>query len=234
MEKSNHAFVNWSGGKDSALALYHVLNNKELAVKYLLTTVNSAFDRIAMHGVRESLLIKQTASIGLPLIKVDLPEMPDMETYEAIMGEYLRNLAASGIAHSIYGDIFLDDLKTYRENQMAKYHINAVFPLWQRNSLALIEEFIELGFQTIVVCAQNGLQDFCGRIIDHSFIKDLPKGIDPCGENGEFHTFVFSGPIFRDPIKFELGERVYKEFPNPQNRGEQSGFWYQDLIPLNP
>jgi uncharacterized protein (TIGR00290 family) len=226
------AVMNWSGGKDSTLALHHVLQQKDFDVRYLLTTVNDSFNRIAMHGVRESLLLQQVKKIGLPLFRVGLPEMPDMPTYERIMGEQLAKLKAEGIFHSIYGDIFLEDLKLYRENQLANYKMKAIFPLWKKDSSELINEFIDLGYKTIVVCAQDGLQDFCGRIIDHNFLKDLPRGIDPCGENGEFHTFVFDGPIFSSPVNFELGEKQYRTFPSVTSAINPTGFWYIDLIDI--
>ncbi|MFA6277181.1 MAG: diphthine--ammonia ligase [Pedobacter sp.] len=231
MPKQIPAVFNWSGGKDSTLALHHVLQQKLFDVRYLLTTVNSSFNRISMHGVREALLIEQANSLKLPLFQVRLPELPDMEIYEKTMFEHVSNLKAEGITHSIFGDIFLEDLKVYRENQLAKIGMEPVFPLWKRDSLALVKEFIDLGYKTIAVCAQDGLQDFCGRIIDHSFLNDLPKHIDPCGENGEFHTFVFDGPMFSKPIDFSLGEKLYKTFPSPNQDEKESGYWYIDLIP---
>lgn len=231
-EARQKVLMHWSGGKDSAMALYLVKNQQYLNIQCLLTTVNDSYQRIAMHGVRETLLVQQAESIGIPLRKVMLPEMPDMQTYEQIIGEEYRYLAETGICNAIFGDIFLEDLRHYREKQLAKYNMHAIFPLWKENSLKLLSTFLALGFKTIVVCAQDGLEEFCGRVIDNTFINDLPKGIDPCGENGEFHTFVFDGPIFQKPIQFEIGERVYKEFPSPE-RSAISGFWYQDLVPIN-
>ncbi|WP_316766879.1 diphthine--ammonia ligase [Pedobacter frigiditerrae] len=225
------AVFNWSGGKDSTLALHYVLQNDDFYIRYLLTTVNDGFNRIAMHGVREALLLEQVSSLKIPLVQVRLPEMPDMEIYEQELRQALNKLKSEGIHHSIFGDIFLEDLKFYRETQLSKIGMQAVFPLWKRDSLELVKEFIALGYKTIVVCAQEGLQDFCGRIIDQSFLDDLPKDIDPAGENGEFHTFVFDGPIFNKPIDFQLGEKVYKTFPSPNKYGTQSGYWYRDLVP---
>jgi uncharacterized protein (TIGR00290 family) len=232
MSKRIPAIMNWSGGKDSALALHYILQQKTFDVRYLLTTVNDEFNRIAMHGVREELLKTQVAQLNFPLLRVGLPEMPDMPTYERIINEQLQHLKAQGITHAVYGDIFLDDLKLYREEQLAKHQMKAIFPLWKIESTKLIHEFIDLGYRTIVVCAQDGLQEFCGRIIDHHFLKELPKGIDPCGENGEFHTFVFDGPMFKKPIEFELGEMVYRKFPSPSTSNIEAGFWYQDLISI--
>ena len=226
------AVFHWSGGKDSTLALHHILQQQEFDLRYLLTTVNDGFDRVAMHGVRATLLLEQVNALNIPLIEVRLPEMPDMENYEAAINSVLKKLIAEGINHSVFGDIFLADLKAYREEQLTKIGMKAIFPLWQRNSLEVVKEFIHLGYQTIVVCAKDGLQGFCGRVIDHSFLADLPAAIDPCGENGEFHTFVFDGPIFNKRIDFELGEKVFKTFPNPDQSEIPSGYWYIDLIPV--
>ena len=224
------AVFNWSGGKDSTLALHYVLQEHKFDVRYLLTTVNGSFNRVAIHGVRKELLLKQSECLNLPLFQINLPETIDMDGYENIMDENLLILKNEGINHSIFGDIFLEDLKIYKQNQLVKVGMEAVFPLWERDSLTLINEFIKLGYQTIVVCAQDGLEDFCGRVIDQSFLEDLPEHIDPCGENGEFHTFVFDGPIFKEPVKFNLGERIFKTFPNPVKIGELLKYWYIDLI----
>lgn len=231
MDKKISLF-NWSGGKDSCLALHHILAEEVFEVRCLLTTVNEAFKRVSMHGVRESLLIAQAESIGIPLYQVRLSESPTMEAYEESMQRHLDVLRSKGVGYSIFGDIFLEDLRAYREKKLAEIGLTAVFPLWKRDTKALINEFISLGYRTIVVCAQQGLESFCGRVIDEHFIADLPEGIDPCGENGEFHTFVFDGPIFSNPIEFSLGEKVYKEFPLPNgDEGETSGYWYIDLLP---
>ena len=224
------AVFNWSGGKDSTLALHHVLQQGEFDVRYLLTSVNDSFNRVSMHGVREALLLQQVDSLKIPLVQVRLPEMPDMETYEHELALQLNKLKSEGINHSIFGDIFLEDLKLYRENQLAKIGMEAVFPLWKRDSLTLVNEFIDLGYQTIVVCAKAGLEDFCGRIIDQSFLADLPSDVDPCGENGEFHTFVFDGPIFSKPIHFTLGEKIFKSYPDPGDNNNETGLWFVDLI----
>ncbi|WGQ09300.1 diphthine--ammonia ligase [Pedobacter gandavensis] len=231
MDKKISLF-NWSGGKDSCLALHHILAADTFEVRCLLTTVNEAFNRVSMHGVREALLIAQAESIGIPLYQVRLSEAPTMEAYEESMHKHLDALRSKGVEYSIFGDIFLEDLRTYREQKLAQIGLKAIFPLWKRDTKELISEFISLGYRTIVVCAQKGLEDFCGRVIDAHFIADLPVGIDPCGENGEFHTFVFDGPIFKSPIQFSLGEKVYKEFPKPNGEeGEASGYWYIDLLP---
>lgn len=226
------SLFNWSGGKDSCLALHHILADDSFEVKYLLTTVNEAFNRVSMHGVREELLLKQTESIGIPLYQIRLPESPKMEDYENSMHGHLTRLKKEGITHSVFGDIFLEDLKNYRETKLEEIGLKAVFPLWKQDTKAIIREFISLGYQTVIVCTQEGMEEFCGRVIDENFINDLPPGIDPCGENGEFHTFVFNGPIFKAPVPFTLGEKVYKTFPSPVNTSEKpAGYWYIDLLP---
>lgn len=226
------SLFNWSGGKDSTLALHHILQDKDFDVRYLLTTVNDALNRVSMHGVREELLITQAQSIGIPLYQIRLPESPEMEDYEESMYIHLNSLKEEGVMYSIFGDIFLEDLKNYREKTLEEIGLKAVFPLWKRDTKAIIREFLALGYQTVVVCAQEGLEDFCGRVIDESFIDDLPPGIDPCGENGEFHTFAFNGPAFKSPVEFTLGEKVYKTFPSPKGADEKPlGYWYIDLIP---
>jgi len=225
----NISIFNWSGGKDSTLALHHILQDPNFDVRYLLTTVNEAYNRVSMHGVRESLLIEQADSLGIPLYQIRLPESPDMAAYEESMNKHLMLLKAQDITYSIFGDLFLEDLKVYRETKLSEIGLKAEFPLWKRNTTEVLKEFISLGYKTIVVCAQQGLEDFCGRIIDDRFIEDLPAGIDPCGENGEFHTFVFDGPIFKKPIGFTLGEKVFKTYPSPEGEGVR-GYWYIDLI----
>ena len=239
------AIFNWSSGKDSALALYKVLQNSEFEITCLLTSVNQQFQRISMHGVRVELLEQQAESLGIPLEIMQIPEMPTMEAYENVMNETLTKLKNQGVTHSIFGDILLEDLRKYREEQLAKIGFEAVFPLWQIPTAELIQEFIGLGFKTIVVCVNERFLDksFVGRVIDQDFINDLPENVDVCGENGEFHTFTFDGPIFSKPIDFEIGEIVYRKYEKPKKEESTEtacntsssdvfdfGFWYCDLI----
>jgi len=231
MEKKQ-ALFNWSGGKDSTLALHKVLEEKELAVNYLLTTLSDAYNRVSMHGVREELLVAQAESIGIPLYQVRLAESPQMDEYEETMELHLNKLKLEGITTSVFGDIFLEDLKIYREKKLSEIGMEAVFPLWKKDTRAILKEFLALGYKTVVVCAQRGLETFCGRVIDENFIDDLPEGIDPCGENGEFHTFVFDGPLFKHPVDFVTGEKVYKTYASPSgSTDEPAGYWYIDLVP---
>jgi uncharacterized protein (TIGR00290 family) len=241
---TDKSYFNWSGGKDSSLALYHILKDKTYSVDKLVTNVNNQYRRVSMHGVREELLEQQAASIGIPLQKFVLPDQPTMEEYDREMMILLNQLHHENFTHSIFGDIFLEDLKAYRESQLAKVNISAVFPLWKRNTTELIHEFLDNGFKTIVVCVKAEVLDksFAGRIIDKQFLKDLPPNVDPCGENGEFHTFVFDGPIFTSPVLFEVGDKVFREYKAPTDDKDpcfskqpitpsSMGFWFCDLLP---
>src|SRR5215218_1700920 len=236
------SFFNWSGGKDSALALYHAQKDDRYSVEKLVTNINGKHRRISMHGVREELLELQAEAIGLPLQKIILPEEPSMQEYENRMKETLEELQKEKFTHAFFGDIFLEDLKKYREEQLAKIKMMAVFPLWKRNTLELMHEFIDLGFKTILVCTKAELlpHEFAGRIIDKDFLKDLPANVDACGENGEFHSFVFDGPIFKRPVPVKIGEKIFREYKAPENNDDNCftqqpassmGFWFCDLLP---
>lgn len=230
------AIFNWSSGKDSALALYKILKEEKFEVTSLLTSINKEFQRISMHGVHVSLLEKQAESLGFPLIKMELPKEPSMEEYREIMGRTMTEIQSQGITHSIFGDIFLEDLKKYREDQLRSIGMEGVFPLWKINTTDLIREFLDLGFKTIVTCVNETYLDksFAGRIIDEDFIKDLPENVNVCGENGEFHTFTFNGPIFKNPVEFEIGEIIKKTYPKPKSdensEDDEYVFWFCDLI----
>lgn len=230
------ALFNWSSGKDSALALYKILKENQFEITSLLTSINKEFQRISMHGVHVSLLEKQAESLGFPLVKMEIPKEPSMEEYSEIMSKTMNEIKSQGVTHSIFGDIFLEDLRKYREDQLQSIGMEAVFPLWKKNTTELINEFLSLGFKTIVTCVNETYLDksFAGRVIDQNFIKDLPENVDPCGENGEFHTFTFDGPIFKNPIQFEIGETVKKTYPKPKSNeneeNEEYAFWFCDLI----
>lgn len=228
--------MHWSGGKDSALALYHSLQDKSCDVCYLLTSLNDSFRRVSMHGVREELLDQQAQRLGIELLKLRLPETTSMEDYQVRMAEILQPLADAGITTSIFGDIFLEDLRLYRENQLATVGMQGLFPLWKRPSPELLEEFWGLGFQTIVVSVNGNVLDrsFCGRVLDRDFVRELPAGVDPCGENGEFHTFVFDAPYFSQPIDFQKGETVEKtyHFQNADGEAITSTYFFTDMLPV--
>lgn len=232
------AIFNWSSGKDSTLALYTILKEDQFEVTSLLTSINQEVQRISMHGVHVSLLEKQAESLGFSLIKMEIPAEPSMQDYTEIMTRTMNEIQSQGVTHSVFGDIFLEDLRQYREEQLQSIGMKAVFPLWKRNTADLIHEFLDLDFKTIVTCVNETYLDksFAGRIIDKDFIKDLPENVDPCGENGEFHTFTFDGPIFKNPVQFEMGELVKKTYPKPKSDGDtEEGeyvFWFCDLISL--
>ncbi len=237
--KPHKTYFNWSTGKDSALALYHLLQNKSYTVEELVTTVNSHYNRVSMHGLRNELLIAQTNALGIKSSRIELPEMPSMALYEDKMNQTVSALKANGFTHTAFGDIFLEDLRTYRQTQLSKKGITAIFPIWKRDTKALLKEFLDLGFKTIVVCANSKYfgEDFVGTVIDENFISSLPEGVDPCGENGEFHTFCFDGPIFKTPITFTVGEKVFREYNTPKDeddsicKADAYGVWYCDLVP---
>jgi uncharacterized protein (TIGR00290 family) len=231
---NNKAIFNWSGGKDSSLCLYHALKDKQFDIQYLLTSLNGEYKRVSMHGVSEDLLDKQAKSVNLPLRKIYLPESPNMEEYDRIFSEELTSAQEKDIHISIFGDIFLEDLREYREKQLQKKGFTAAFPLWKKDTKEIAKEFISLGFKSIIVSVDARFLDksFAGRIYDESFLNDLPDNVDPCGENGEFHSFVFDGPIFQSQIPFKKGDIVYKEYKShsKENPDENFGFWYCDLI----
>lgn len=228
------AVFNWSTGKDSALALYKILQGNQYDVQALLTSINKDLQRVSMHGIPVKLLEKQAENLNLPLIKLELPTDISMEDYNILMAKQLSEIKKSGITHSVFGDIFLEDLKKYREDQLSKMGISAVFPLWKRDTKDLIHEFLDIGFKTIITCVNETYLDksFAGRIIDENFLRDLPENVDPCGENGEFHTFTFDGPIFKNPVGFTIGDVVRKTYPKPKTDDEDGGdyvFWFCDL-----
>ena len=238
------AFLNWSSGKDAAFALFKIQQEKKYSVEKLVTTVNSDLDRISMHGLRKELLLQQAERIGIPLHVIPLAGNVSMSTYNEIMEAETEKLAEEGFKNSIFGDIFLEDLKEYREKQLEGTALEAVFPLWRMNTRKLMTDFLGAGFKAITVCVNAKVLDksFCGRVIDEEFLKDLPAGVDPCGENGEFHTFVFDGPIFSKPVQFQKGEYVQRTYESNSEEEDNcfsdkqeswdTSFWYCDLLAL--
>jgi uncharacterized protein (TIGR00290 family) len=217
------AILSWSGGKDSTMALYEIQRAGGWEIQGLLTTVTGDYDRVCMHGVRTALLEQQAAALGLPLEKVCLDANGSQEAYEAKMRTYLAGCRQRGIKTMIFGDLFLQDVRQYRERNLAQAGMEPVFPLWGQDTRALAERFLHAGFQAIVTCVdlQALTQSFVGRRYDRAFLADLPPEADPCGERGEFHSFVYDGPLFRSPILFQTGRTVIRE-----NR-----FTYLDLTP---
>ncbi|NRB62499.1 MAG: adenine nucleotide alpha hydrolase [Saprospiraceae bacterium] len=229
-------YFNWSSGKDASLGLYYLRQKEDIIIDKLVTCINRQYDRVTMHGVRRSLLEQQALSIGIPLEIIQLSDTPSMELYEEQMNRSISALHAEGYNACAFGDIFLEDLRAYRVQQLAPFGMELFFPLWQRDTHSLIREFIDLGFKAVVVCAHDEIlgKSFVGRDIDESFMEDLPDNVDPCGENGEFHTFCYDGPIFSRPIPFEFGEKVLRRYDKPNSADDKMkvGFWFCDLIPI--
>ena len=228
------AYFNWSGGKDSTLALHKILEEGKYDVKYLLTTANQDHKRVAMHGIRLELMQRQAESLGIPLIVIEYSSSATMEEYENAMSKGIQPILDEGIRVAVFGDIFLEDLKEYRIKKLQEIGVEAVFPLWKRDTKELIKEFIDLGYKTIVVCTDNSKLDntFIGKTIDHKLIVRLPGNVDPCGENGEFHTFAYAGPIFKNDVKFQIGETVERKYEGKTSDGEEKnwGFLFVDLL----
>ncbi len=214
--------LSWSGGKDSCMTLYELKKTDRHRVVSLLTTITEGYDRISMHGVRRTLLERQAESLGLPLHKICISKTCVNQEYESKMGEALATHQKNGVECVAFGDIFLEDLRKYREQNLAKQGMKGLFPIWRRDTRELLRTFIQLGFQAIVVCVDSKVlgPSFAGKLIDHDFLNQLPDSIDPCGENGEFHSFVFDGPIFSKEIRFSVGEVVLRD-----------SFYFCDLLP---
>ena len=191
-----------------------------------------------MHGIRVELLHQQAEAIGLPLQELRLEDQPSMDDYNHAMTTTMQDLKLRGFTHAVYGDIFLADLRQYREAQLSTIGLTAHFPLWQKNTTELVHEFINLGFRAIVCCVNSELLDksFVGRYLDASFLNDLPKNVDPCGENGEFHTFVVDGPIFKQPLSYTLGQTELTTYKAPKMDAHGDittvGFWQCDILPI--
>ncbi len=221
MPEKIKAILSWSSGKDSAYSLFTILNENRFEVVTLLTTVTESFRRVSMHGVREELLEAQAESLGLPVHKIKIPSPCPNEIYEAKMAEYLKLQKAEGIQHVIFGDLFLEDLRKYREQRLAEIGMSGIFPLWMKNTKQLAEKMMEDRFEAILTCVdlKKLPKKFAGRKFDRTFLTDLPTGIDPCGENGEFHSFVYGGPIFKKRIPVKVGKTV-----------ERDGFAFADVL----
>jgi uncharacterized protein (TIGR00290 family) len=203
----------WSGGKDSAMALYELIHREDAEITALLTTVTEGFDRISMHGVRRKLLAEQAAAVGYPLEEVVIPQACTNEIYEQRMREVLEKYHGRGIRSAAFGDLFLEDVRAYRIERMSRIGMSCVFPLWGRPTAELAGQFIDMGFRAVVVCVDTQAlsPDFSGREYDRDFIRNLPTGVDPCAENGEFHTFVYDGPVFQRQVKVQRGEKILRD-----------------------
>ena len=216
--------IAWSGGKDSSLALREILRGDQYEVAALLTTCTEGFRRISMHGVRCSLLKTQAQELGLPLRKVFIARECSNADYEARMHGALFEFKSAGITKVVFGDLFLEEIRAYRDRMLAEIGMTAIYPVWGRNTRDLADEFIAAGFRATLVCVdpRKLAPSFAGRMFDQALLRDLPPNADPCGENGEFHTFVFDGPIFRKPVRIRSGPTVLRQ-----------NFYFADLLPAS-
>jgi len=223
MTQTEKVLLTWSGGKDSAMALYETQMMYGYEISALLTTVTEGYERISMHGVQSILLEGQAESLGLPVEKIYITRSASNQEYEAKMRDKLLNYRSQGVFSVVFGDIFLEDLRKYRERNLSKLGMKAIFPLWNWDTVELAHTFIALGFQSLITCVDLTVLDkeFVGRDFDEQFLRDLPPDVDPCGENGEFHSFVYDGPIFRKIIVHRKGEVVLRD----------KRFYFCDLIP---
>jgi uncharacterized protein (TIGR00290 family) len=215
--------LSWSGGKDSAIALYEIRKTQSYRIAALITTVTQSYDRISMHGVRRALLEMQAASLELPLEIVLISDKATNEEYEDQMAKLLSKYRKNGIDKVAFGDIFLEDLRQYRQERLSLLGMNAIFPIWKKDTKELAHSLVPLGFKAVTTCVDTKALDgkFVGRIIDENFLSDLPPSVDSCGENGEYHSFVYEGPFLKDRIAFTIGEKVLRD----------DRFYFCDLVP---
>lgn len=228
--------LHWSGGKDCAIALHKLQQSPRYSVMKLFTAINRDQNRVTMHGVRRELIERQAREIGLPITIMELPDQPGMEVYNRRLKSEMNRLKKEGITHAAFGDIFLEDLKTYRENQMQAVGLRPVFPLWQMDTKKLIRQFIDHKFRAYVVSVQGDKlkRNVAGQKLDDAFVNNLPDDVNPCGENGEFHTFVYDGPIFSNPVSCRKGELTYRDYKSPQNGSNKESttrFWFREILP---
>ncbi len=216
------AWMSWSTGKDSAWALDIIRRQGEVEVVALLTTINTSSARVAMHAVRETLLEAQAEALGLPLVKVPIPSPCPNAVYEAAMEAAMRRARGEDVTHVVFGDLFLEDIRKYREEKLASSGMTPLFPIWGLNTAGLARDMVEAGLRAYLTCIDPKKLDvtFAGRLFDMNLLRDFPASVDPCGENGEFHTFAFAGPMFSKPIAVEVGEVV-----------ERDGFVFADVLP---
>jgi uncharacterized protein (TIGR00290 family) len=219
------AFISWSSGKDSAFALCEARRLGLADVVGVLTTVNEVYDRVAMHGVHDSVLDRQIEELGLPVIKVPLPSPCPNDVYEARMAEATARIKSQGVRHVIFGDLFLEDIRAYRDQKLSAAGMEAIYPLWQRDTRILADEMIASGLVAHIVCLDPRRIDrtFAGRCFNRDLLRELPPDVDPCGENGEFHTVVSAGPMFKAAIPVTVGETV-----------ERDGFVFTDVVTAGP
>lgn len=222
--------LNWSSGKDAALAFHYLQQSNAYRVSGLLTSISDKYKRVSMHGVTEEILDLQARHMGMPLQKIYLPEDADMQTYNNIMSAAVLKIKAAGIDTMAFGDIFLEDLRQYREQQLAAADMQAVFPLWKKDTVSLVQEVEDCGIKAMIVCVNEKHlgKEFLGRYIGRELLQDLPAGVDPCGENGEFHTLVVDAPYFTAALPVVPGETVHREYRLDEH--SKSGFYFLDVL----
>jgi len=225
--------MNWSSGKDAALAYLTIRQQGIYEVTHLLTTLSAEHERVFMHGIREKLLDMQAERMKLPLIKVKLPASPDDTIYRQAMLQTMGDLQKQGVTAAAYGDIFLEDLKAYREHQLAEVGMTAIFPLWKRDTAELVRNIEQSGIEAIIVCVNEKYlgKEFLGKKINADFLSSLPANVDPCGENGEFHTFVYNAPFFSSLLPIVTGEIVHRTY-SPSGEDDKmwdTGFYFLDV-----
>jgi uncharacterized protein (TIGR00290 family) len=228
----NKTVLSWSGGKDSAITLQRLLKDDQYSVERLLVSVNELTKRVSMHGVRMELIERQADILGIPITYLRLPANPSMDEYNTLMEKQMNHLLDEGFTHCAFGDIFLEDLKKYREKHLIEIGIEPIFPIWREDTDKLAISFIDDGFKAIFVCVDKNkaVSNYTGKLYSKEFLENCSAGIDLCGENGEFHTFVFDGPIFSKPIPYQKGEIVDKAYPSPKGEGKMV-FRFCDLVP---
>jgi len=220
--KMGKILFSWSGGKDSAISLYEIQRSQKYEILALLTVITADYDRVSLHGVPRILVEQQAKSLGLPIEEVFISRDSSNEEYESKMREILTRFKQAGVFSVVFGDVFLEEVRRYREDNLSQVGMKGIFPIWGRNTAELTGSFIDLGFQAIVTCVDSKVLEkkFLGRVLDKHFLAELPPDVDPAGENGEFHSFVFDGPIFRERIGYTVGERVLRD-----------SFHFCDLLP---
>jgi uncharacterized protein (TIGR00290 family) len=222
------SLLSWSGGKDSSLALHELKENKRYEnheVKSLITTLTKDYDRVSMHGVRRTLLLAQSEAIGIPLEEVWIQSKASNEMYQEEMAKSLTKIKNRyNISKVIFGDLFLEDIRAYREKFLQRLGMDCEFPLWRKDTYKLASLFVDSGFRAIICTVDPKKLDpkFCGREFDRQFLSEVPQGVDPCGENGEFHTFVYAGPIFSHTLRVKKGQVVQRD-----------GFYFADILPAS-
>lgn len=225
--------ISWSGGKDSGLMLHKLMNDERYEIVELHTAISTETDRVSMHGISKDLIRVQAESIGLPIHFIPIAPDSTNANYEKALNEYYSNLKNKGVDHIGFGDIFLEDLKAYRDQLLKENGLKGVYPLWQNQTTSLVKEFLALDFQTLICCAKQSLfpKSICGQVLDHPMINSFDSNIDPCGENGEFHSYVYDGPIFQYPVEVEVGDTIVHTYEHKLSSGEliRTAFEFADI-----